>query len=472
MMKKTIAVVTALGLLLSTGVAAQSVEAKSDKNKSKKTENKNRKAALEAAMKRVKNEKAREAMRRTLERWAEQEKKWEDRDWDDDDNVNQADWDAVYKDKAALTIDFGGQDTSASVTVPFDSLPSRGANGSAITWVSSKPSVISNDGKTVNRPSTSTGDVKVVMTATLKVNRAVVIKAFTVTVKAQMSVTDAVAADKKELAIGFAQGDSATSVTRAITLPTTGKYGSSISWISGSPTLISNDGKTVNRPTASQGDATVVLTAIITKNGNSDVKTFTLTVKQLVDDVQAVAAAKAALAIGFQSGDSLQSITRPVTLPSTGLEGTTVTWISSNPSIISNDGKTVIRPANGSGDATLVLSALITRNGVTDMKTFQVVVKQQLTDVQKVAADKAALTIGFAGTDTAASVTGAVSLPTTGVNGSSIVWISSNNAVISDDGKTVVRPTGTSDVRVTLIAIIVSGGASDTKEFTVTVKRR
>jgi len=312
----------------------------------------------------------------------------------------------------------------------------------------------------------------VTLTATLKYDQAQATKTFEVTVKSLMTAAEKVAADKAALSLTYAEGDSATSVTKPLTLAATGRYGSTVSWMSSNPAVVSNDGKTINRPAVGAGDATVVLTAIITNGSINDVKTFTVTVKQQLTDAQKVAADKAALAIGFQTGDNANSVTRAVTLPAQGVNGSSVTWLSSNPAVISNDGKTVNRPANGSGDVQVVFTSVITSNGISDIKTFTLVVKQQLTDVQKVAADKAALAIGFTGTDNATSVTGPLTFPTTGINGSTIVWVSGNEAVISDDGKTVVRPTGTQDVQVTLTAIILSGGSADTKTFTLTVKHK
>jgi len=462
-MKKSLAVLAAASLILSAGLLPGEAEAKSHNGKGHQV----KKKGLENALEHVKNERAREAIKRAMERKAA---KQDDEDDDDDQQITAAQ--RVAKDKAALAIDFGGTDNAGSVTVPFDALPSKGAEGSTITWQSSNTAVISHDGKTVNRPAIGSGDIKVTMTATLRYESAQAVKTFEVTVKSLMTAAEKLAADKAALAVGFSTGDTSDSVTKPLTLPAAGRYGSTVSWISGNPAVISVDGKTVNRPAAGAGDTTVVLTAVISNGSLSEVKTFTLTVKQQLTDVQKVAADKASLAIGFQTGDNTNSVTRAVTLPAQGTNGSSVSWLSSNPTVISNDGKTVNRPANGTGDAQVVFTAVISSNGVSDIKTFTLIVKQQLTDPQKVAADKAALAIGFTGTDTASSVTGPLTLPTTGLNGSTVIWVSSNEAVISDDGKTVVRPTGTADVQVTLTAILMSGGSADSKAFTVTVKHR
>lgn len=88
----------------------------------------------------------------------------------------------------------------------------------------------------------------------------------------------AVEEDKNSLLIGYHGTDNATSVTQAlITLATTGSNGSSITWVSSIPSVISNDGQTVNRP--SDTDTTVTMTATISMGAITDTKTFTLTVK-------------------------------------------------------------------------------------------------------------------------------------------------------------------------------------------------
>ncbi|WP_248928822.1 immunoglobulin-like domain-containing protein [Paenibacillus hamazuiensis] len=281
-----------------------------------------------------------------------------------------------------------------------------------------------------------------------------------------------VARDKAALAIDFGGADTAGSVTQPLdALPSVGANGSTITWASSNPAVISADGKTVVRPAAGSSDATVTLTATITYGNVSATKTFELTVKALWTDAQRVALDKEALAIDFGGADAAGSVTQPLdTLPTQGAYGSAITWASSSPAVISADGKTVVRPAAGSGDATVTLTAYIAYNGTVDTKAFTLVVKQQLTAAQKVAADKEALAIGYTATDSAVSVTGPVTLPKTGANGSAIVWVSSQPAVISTEGA-VVRPAdGTGDKAVMLTAVIVNEGVSDTKTFVLTVK--
>jgi hypothetical protein len=458
MKKVHLVIVSVMALSLA---VANTAMAKPHENHQNHQNHQNHKTGLENALDHVKNQKARAAIERAMER---QKHKEDDKAKNDKSKTDQQ---IVAADKAALAIGLTGSDTINSVTQAVY-LTTTGKYGSTITWSSSNIAVISNDGKTVVRPTVA--DVKVVLTATITKNAATATKAFEVTVKAQLTDVQIVAADKSALAIGFSGGDNASFVTSPLTLPTKGANGSQITWVSSAPAIVSNDGKTVNRPANGQGDAIVTLTANLTSNGVTDTKSFTLNVKQQLTDAEKVAADKAALAIGYPVGDSAGTVTANLTLPTTGVNGSTILWVSGNPAVISNDGK-VTRPVSGQGDATVPLIATITSNGVSDVKPFTVIVKQQLTDAQKVAADKAALAIGFSGTDTAASVTSKLTLTALGANGSTIVWYSSNTSIVADNGTVVRSAPGTGDKTVTLTAIIVNNTAMDTKAFTVTVKQ-
>ncbi len=83
---------------------------------------------------------------------------------------------------------------------------------------------------------------------------------------------------------------------------------------------------------------------------------------------------------------------------------------------------------------------------------------------------KTALTtesITFNGTDTIDSVTGNLTFPAAGMNGTSITWSSGDSAIIANDG-TVTRPF-VIDKTVTFTATITLNGESVTKQFTFTV---
>lgn len=94
------------------------------------------------------------------------------------------------------------------------------------------------------------------------------------------SDTARVDADASVLEIGFSSGDSASSVTKALTLPKAGAFGgSAVSWASSKPPVVSTAG-VVNRPPFG-ADATVTLTATLTLGASQASKVFTVTVKQV-----------------------------------------------------------------------------------------------------------------------------------------------------------------------------------------------
>jgi hypothetical protein len=84
-----------------------------------------------------------------------------------------------------------------------------------------------------------------------------------------------VALAKEALAIRYAPGDSAGSVTRDLGLPLAGLYQVQVAWQSSLPGAIAQDGR-VSRPDAA--NAPVALTATLTLGAASDQVVFHLTV--------------------------------------------------------------------------------------------------------------------------------------------------------------------------------------------------
>ena len=99
---------------------------------------------------------------------------------------------------------------------------------------------------------------------------------------------------------------------------------------------------------------------------------------QVTQDAEDVAADKAALTVTLTTVTSAGKLD----LPSAGANGSAITWTSSNPAIIADDG-TVTLPTNN--DVTVILTATITKNGVSDTKEFTLTVRTAAS------ADKAAL---------------------------------------------------------------------------------
>jgi len=381
----------------------------------------------------------------------------------------QTDAEAVADDKAALTISFSGNDIATNVTQDL-TLPATGANGTTITWSSNAPSVIADNGQ-VTRPSAAAGDQFVTLTATITRGSVTDIQTFDVTVKAAPQTdAEAVADDKASLEVGFGSGDSDTNVTQDLTLPASGANGTTITWSSNVPGIIADNGQ-VTRPSAAVGDQFVTLTATITKGSVTYTQTFDVTVKAAPQtDAEAVAEDKSALTINFGGNDIATNVTQDLTLPTTGANGTTITWSSNAPSVIADNGQ-VTRPSAAAGDQFVTLTATITKGSVTDIQTFDVTVKAApQTDAEAVAEDKGALAISFGGNDIATNVTQNLTLPATGANGTTMTWSSNAPSVIANNGQ-VTRPfAATGDQSVTLTATITKGSVTDTRTFIVTVK--
>jgi len=96
----------------------------------------------------------------------------------------------------------------------------------------------------------------------------------------------------------------------------------------------------------------------------------------------------------------------------------------------------------------------------------------ELSDAEKVVADREALIIGYAAGDSANAVTQNLNLTVTGtVYGSTIAWNSSNSAVLSNAGL-VARPDFISgDIDITVTASIYMKGIAETKTFQLTVHK-
>lgn len=158
-------------------------------------------------------------------------------------------------------------------------------------------------------------------------------------------------------------------VTSDLVLSSIGLNGSQISW-SSIPAGIIAVGGTVTWPSS---DTPVTLTATITKGGVTVVKSFEVTVIRK-NDVMSVADDKAALvdSVIIGTNPDLSAVTSDLVLPSTGANGTSIAWTSNPTGMIASDGK-ITRPDGH--DAAVILSASITRSGVTVIRDFALTLK-------------------------------------------------------------------------------------------------
>ena len=153
------------------------------------------------------------------------------------------------------------------------------------------------------------------------------------------------------------------------------------------------------------------------------------------------------------------TITDSITLPSSGTNGSTITWASSNGNVINPQTGTVTQQAE---ITTVTLTATLKLNDATATKEFVVTVKALLTDYDKVQLDieeiRSKLPVGI-------SSNTVLPEPTY----SQILWESGNTDVLRiNNGTLEVTRTG-NDETVTLIALFELGAASEIVEYEIIV---
>ncbi|TDQ40689.1 immunoglobulin-like domain-containing protein [Aureibacillus halotolerans] len=370
----------------------------------------------------------------------------------------------------ALAIVYSAGDEASSVTSDV-TLAEQGLHGTTVEWESSNEALIASDG-TVSRPHYTAENAKVTLTATLTKGAFAAKKTFELTVvRAVQTEEEAFTEALNALAIGYATGDEASSVTSDVTLAEQGLHGTTVKWESNNEAVIASDGK-VTRPHYTAENAKVTLTATLTKGAFAAKKTFELTVVRAVQtEEEAFTEAMNALAIGYATGDEADSVTSDVTLVEQGLHGTTVKWESNNEAAIASDGK-VTRPHYTAENAKVTLTATLTKGAFAAKKTFELtVVRAVQTEEEAFTEALNALAIGYATGDEASSVTSDVTLIEQGLHGTTVKWESNNEAAIASDGK-VTRPHYTAEnAKVTLTATLTKGAFAAKKTFELTVVR-
>lgn len=255
--------------------------------------------------------------------------------------------------KEKLAIVYTSPDTALSVKSKV-TLPTtvEGFEGVSVAWESDKPAVISTAGVVTRQDANE----MVKLTATLTAGKKTDTKIFELTViKKDPVVESHLAEAKAALEVTFAAGETATTVTQNVTLPTTTAFASvTVSWASDKPAVVSNAGVV----TQQAENTTVVLTATLTEGSETATKTFTLTVlaEVVVDKTQL----KALLDAHYAESLAIHEFrieTETINLVDT-IGDFSVTWTSNNPDVINVETGAVTRPAfSPDGDASVILIA-------------------------------------------------------------------------------------------------------------------
>jgi len=272
-------------------------------------------------------------------------------------------------DSAFASVSYADGDSAASVTQNLGLLFAP-VNGSSISWSSSDESVISIAGSSGLVTRDAEEDKSVTLTATVNNGEGSAIRTFAVTVKKGEAVPG-FAGDVAALAVGYRLNDRAESVTQSVILPTQGQSGQSIiSWNSNNPAAIASDGKV----TRTGRDAVVTLTATIEDTENTATKMFTLTVKSReVDLLEAIAEDTLSADYIFAYGDSAASVRQNLSLPTEGSNGSSLSWSSDKPEVVSSAG--VVN--RGASDITVVLTVTIGQDGIYTEKDLTITVTGQ-----------------------------------------------------------------------------------------------
>lgn len=202
--------------------------------------------------------------------------------------AQEADDVAVEKDLALLPSYMKPGELSDGVMYKSVALPKEGIHGSTIAWESSIPEILGADG-TLNRPSDEaySTDPTVILKATVTSGKVSKEKIFNLTVlregsgdlKVAQSDADALSLAslllKSEKIEGFVSND--------LSFPSSGQFGSAITWESSHPLLISDEG-VVTRPASIADSPMVTLTATVTFAGQVATKEIPVTVLPLDAD--------------------------------------------------------------------------------------------------------------------------------------------------------------------------------------------
>ncbi|MCG8452636.1 MAG: hypothetical protein MI717_05605 [Spirochaetales bacterium] len=345
------------------------------------------------------------------------------------------DAEAVAAAAAALTPGYQGGDTASDVTNNLVFVTS-GLHATQISWNASALSSITDSG-TVTRPSYSAGDESGTLQATVSKGIATTVVSFSLTVIRlpigdALAVTEAAAA----LAIQYQSGDSASSVTDNLGFPSTGLHSTNVSWNASALSSVLNSG-VVNQPLFADGNESGTILATVSRGAESSVVNFPITVMSLpASDSESVSIAAAALAIGYQSGDSSTNVTQNLTFATSGLQGTTVTWNASALGSISNTG-VVNRPAYPASNQTGTIVATVSKGSSSSSVNFPItVIAIPPTDFQAVSSVVTNLIayVEYASGDNNQSVTQTLTLKTSGDHGTTISWDTSSHARVNSDG--------------------------------------
>lgn len=375
----------------------------------------------------------------------------------------------------AASIDLG----DISNVVKDLEIPEKTPLGDAdILWVSSNPEVISTTGK-VNNPKEG-NDIPVTLWALVESDGIRSIKRFDVNVARVKSDDESVEADFEDLSLPYY----GLCLEKSLNLPTVGALGSTITWESSHPEIISPSGEVNRIPFDNENITEVTLTATVSK-GNAEPKTksFTISVPErnyvLDADVSGssdrvnkrfefVKDNKADTSWAPAENDKKPYLTIELKQAET-VNRIILNGSAGNVSVSyrANNSSTYYRLGEGTDLKFSPKEVKAVKFEFTDAPEISSIgIYYALSDKEAVEADMEALNLG-----NLSRVVSDIVIPEKGsVCGSTITAKSSDTEYLSDTGK-VTRPTG-SNKTVTLTLTFTYGSYSDEKEYKITILKK
>lgn len=256
-------------------------------------------------------------------------------------------------------------------------LPRTGAlYGTAFSWVTSNPTRVSLDKLSgnyraqVQRPVFEMGNARLTLTVTAVNGDASETREYPVTVLAHKSDKDIVDTALANLRFSDISTEAIDSVTKNLSLITALPDDIRVTWASDNTAVINDQGMVFNPP-PDAGDAAVNLTATLSRNYYSASTVFAITVKTFMSNDELLEKLSSSLTFDVLSDQKIDGITEDLTLPSDWHYGSAITWTSSSPYAVVEDGRAVVtRPEYGSGGAAVRLTATIHYGGSSIERVF------------------------------------------------------------------------------------------------------
>ena len=162
-------------------------------------------------------------------------------------------------------------------------------------------------------------------------------------------------------------------ITQDLELPLSLPGDVSVSWTSSQPDVISREGK-VTRPAAGSDTATVVLTASLSRGGDTLFKNFEITVLPFF--IPEISVQRDLEALLFSEEENI--VKYKLHLPLSGAEGSSLSWHSGNTAYLSHEGDLLQQPAAGEPDVVLNLQVTASKDEAQDSRTFVVRIPAEL----------------------------------------------------------------------------------------------